>query len=481
MGEMEEGKIWRSNVKAHEINAESLYSMWHHDLDPSQQTVIAQAGILPFLKAVTYRSDTALCGALIDFIADGQLIVGGNRLQITEDEIQQATGLPNSGKDVSPSTDYDRIELTVRLTKFKIGANNSGLLLDFIVDPLERFAAKFLAYKLLGLKKPGYIPFKYVEIAIEVSQGVCFNWCKFLKERMLQQIELVHKERRGTFNYSTILQFLAFKAFNENWIPRCVVGDGEPLINVYSICGRDAVKGKEEKRMVSKGVSCIIDNIMKEHGHRVLGGSEETEAIPHSREKKKMLNSAYVWYTDKKLKLGSNVNEIPSSCPKPYVDEMPNLLPIPSNAQHATIEQNGCISFDDSTKLGAVEAEPKSSTGETDVYMMSHEEQERQRSKGLDFVQIDHSRLLSEKEALEEEKSLWEVEKAALEAQKMHLASEKLWALQEKQQLEMENSRLQSHLLQEIQITAELQRKLNKMKESWAQFSAVMKMECGDL
>ncbi|GLJ11045.1 hypothetical protein SUGI_0141260 [Cryptomeria japonica] len=165
---------------------------------------------------------------------------------------------------------------------------------------------------------------------------------------------------------------------------------------------------------------------------------------------------------------------------------MPNMLPPLSNAPVA-MEENGCISFDDSTKLAAASQlpesveEPKSSSGETDLCMLPHEEQQGQRNKGLDFVQIDHSRRLSEKEALEEEKSLWEVEKASLEAQKMHLASEKLWALQEKQQLEMENSRLQSHLLQEIQITAELQRKLNKIKESWGQFSAVMKTECGDL
>ena len=124
-----------------------------------------------------------------------------------------------------------------------MGANASGLLLDRILDPSVQFACKFLA------RRPRTNPFKYVAAAVDVSQGVCFNWCKFLKERMLEQIESVQKGHSTSFNYPTILRFLALKAFGKVWIPRSDISDADPGINTCTVLGRaDLVRRKREKK-----------------------------------------------------------------------------------------------------------------------------------------------------------------------------------------------------------------------------------------
>ncbi|GLJ11026.1 hypothetical protein SUGI_0140760 [Cryptomeria japonica] len=277
MENRQQAKIWRSGVKVHEINSESLREMWEHDLTDLQRGVLVEAGILPFLYAVTYRCDTALCAAVIDFMADGQLTVGDRRMDITEDQIREATGLPTSGKIVSPTRNYHRGDILMRLTRSGTAVCSSGVLVEKIVNPNVRFACKFLACKLLGVKTPGCIPFKYVETAIEVSQGVCFNWCKFVKERMFEQIESIQKRCTISFDYPTILQYLAFKAFDQSWIPRTVITPGDPSINIYKVLGRDGEGSREDKRVANNGISHIVHNIMMDHGHRVLGGDGREE------------------------------------------------------------------------------------------------------------------------------------------------------------------------------------------------------------
>ena len=281
---MEQTKIaMRSGVKVHEANSESLRQMWKANLSDAERAVFMVAGIFPFLNAVTYQCSSALCAAVIDFMVDGQLTVGDNRMQITEEHIREATGLPIAGISVSPSRVYDRDVLTLRHTGSKMGATPSGLLLDRILDPSVQFACKFLAGRLLGVKTPGTIPFKYVAAAVDVSKGVCFNWCEFVKERMLEQIVSVQKGRSTSFNYPTILQFLALKAFGEVGIPRSDISDADPGINTYTVLRRADVvrrkRGRKERKAAGAGVSSLVVNIMEYHGHRVGQGPDNVEII----------------------------------------------------------------------------------------------------------------------------------------------------------------------------------------------------------
>lgn len=56
--------------------------MWKANLTDAQRAVVMGAGILPFL--------------------DSQLTIGDNCMQITEEHIREATGLPIAGISVSP-------------------------------------------------------------------------------------------------------------------------------------------------------------------------------------------------------------------------------------------------------------------------------------------------------------------------------------------------------------------------------------------
>ncbi|XP_057819591.2 uncharacterized protein LOC131032589 [Cryptomeria japonica] len=477
-----------SDINTRVYTDDTLYQSWHKDLNLAQQSILIEAGILPFLKTVTYRSNNPLCTAVINFIVDGQLTVGQSKLQITEEEIHEATRLPNSGRDVTTSTDCNGNEIIVSLTS---QTDASRLIMNDIIDPVVQFASKFLVYKVLGYtKKSDSIPFKYVKTAIEVAQGVRFNWCKFIKDKMLQQIEVIQREHKGVFTYPTVLQFLALKAFNRNYIPRSSIGEGEASINAYNCCGKNATNSTKEKEIIDEGLMCIVADIMNEHKYRIITESpKKTEKNTNQRKRKTKGKTP-------QKNVHKSVPELASSS-KSHTDEMSNTLPGLSNdikesdgvnsmllasPQPSESECTGPFDkklkcSDNTTKekssqqvedLKAIESKGMGSKADLAAVSVKQEmevcgktqEQDKDCDKELHNLRIENSQLLNEK-------LQWELERAMLEAQKDQLIDEKALVLQENEQLEIENSNLRAKLLENVQLSAELQRKLTKMEKFW--------------
>ncbi|GLJ11040.1 hypothetical protein SUGI_0141090 [Cryptomeria japonica] len=455
---MDHRKSARKSLRITEVSVDILQKEWERNLNEDQRSAFQRAGIVPFLGAVVYRAECFLCGAIIECMEDGKLAIGNHVLEITEKTIQRITALPSSGKDVSVAhySPHDRIALKTSLTNSQDGATVSGLQFDLIRDPAIQFAAKFLVFRLLGIKQERVIPFKNVQTAIELSKGVQFNWCNFIKERILHHIGRIQKNGGGRFNYPTILQALALEAFNNPSMPSKVISDGEPYINAFILCGRNIPKTAEENKMIRQGISDILDYI-KKCGH--LQSSSKNSLKQRDISKGSLVLDGAIVTKRPRTTIGLPRMQFRSFLrgqeESSFLPSARNNSPEDSGKQMG-LEANGHPTRDESSEFQA----DKLSNALLEQGQLITDSK-------LTAVKAEISQLLSQRLLLEAEKSKWVAEKIALESEIMVLAQEKEEAVAKRQQANQEKSKLQAENLKQIERNKIIKRRLDKLNRIW--------------